>query len=133
MCHLNVSRTAACLQQFKADIITALGHKHSAVFDQLAFCTREDKFLRIWSEADTVIQRYNNLGVCGQSSGASREEKSNCFFGTPIHLQRERERERGKREIKRQKVGGRDIDTHRCTQTHNLRERERERDKLRDR
>ena len=28
-----LSETAACVQHFKADLITALGHKHSAVFD----------------------------------------------------------------------------------------------------
>lgn len=53
-----LSGTAACVQHFKADLITALGHKHSLVFDLLAYSTREDEFLRIWSEADPFLQRY---------------------------------------------------------------------------
>jgi len=49
---------AACYKHFKADLVTALGHKYISTFDELAFCTREDEFAALWVGADPVLQRY---------------------------------------------------------------------------
>ena len=49
---------AACHKHFKADLVTALGHKYISAFDELAFCAREDEFTALWGAADPVLVRY---------------------------------------------------------------------------
>ena len=45
-------------QYYKADVVTALGHRHTSVFDQLAYSTREDEFIAIWDSADPALNKY---------------------------------------------------------------------------
>lgn len=75
---------AACYKHFKADLVTALGHKYISTFDELAFCTREDEFAALWvcaeSSSSAVPREVPALNV-DQAVGKSKQKNTDIFLG----------------------------------------------------